>query len=124
MPLSVGSWAICHCSTADGFLIQYYSSVMLKGFGLESVEYPGLTRFLFVNRVDRLAHKCRDGKCPEIARRYIRLHHANLPRTRESLPNQLCHLRPDSTPPASTKNKELCYFPHRRIIRKLRPSFH
>lgn len=73
-----------------------------------------------MNRVDHLTRKHRDGACPKMLRRNVRLHHANLPQSWEPPPHFMRYSSANSTSPASANNEKLCHIPDRVVARDLR----
>jgi hypothetical protein len=74
--------------------------------------------------MNRFTDKLRNSPFPKTLRRSIRLHHTNFPRPGKSSPHRMRCLRSNSTPPVSSKHKELCHVPHGLVAREVRPSFH
>jgi hypothetical protein len=66
-----------------------------------------------MNWEDRLPDKTLDGPGPEVLRRYIRLHHANLPNSREPLPHVMRRLGSNPAPSPSTQDEKLSHVPAR-----------
>ena len=91
--------------------------------GFKREKGPVLVSVLDLNSVDHLTHKYRDGSCPKMLRRNIRLHYANFPQPREPPPHFMRRLSSNATSPASSNNKKFCHIPDRVIARHFRPSF-
>src|SRR5450755_297116 len=85
---------------------------------------PTCTILFDAYRLRWLARECQDRPFPKISRRLIRVHHANFPAPRKTLPNLVRYLRPNSPPPVPPDDEELRHIPNRRIARSRRTAFH
>src|SRR5271169_1653130 len=71
-----------------------------------------------------LTRKSTDGMRPRLARRDIRVHHPNFPRTGKLPPYFSRYVSSYSSPAASPKYKKLCDIPHSLIARDFGSSLH
>ena len=100
------------------------SGALRDSLRLKREDRPSLPVFFEMSSIDILARKFRDGARPELERRNIRLHHANIPRSREPPPYFMRDPSSSSAPPVCSKNEELGHIPYVRVPRDLRPFLH
>jgi hypothetical protein len=105
-----------------GLLFVSFCCCLRDLLGFKREQGPALAAVLDTKRLDRLTRKHRDGFCPKMLRRNVRLHDANLPQSREPPPHFMRRSSSNAASPASTQNEKLRHIPNHAVARDSRPS--